>query len=169
MTSTTSTLDAAAEDSFFDDDDHDDMQNESESLAHVPVGVQQTATCNWEQLVIDLGKKLTQLLSCRLQNVVAATLVRDRAPPPAVDQNVRSLSSERRHSGVVPREGVSGRGETQHQLALVDQDYPKNRMNDGKCDARGRLWCGTMVMRSLQGNLCPAKELCAATMESHTR
>ena len=32
-------------------------------------------------------------------------------------------------------------GETQHQLALVDQDYPKNRMNDGKCDARGRLWC----------------------------
>eukprot|EP00731_Ephydatia_muelleri_P036143 Em0205g6a len=58
MTSTTSTLDAAAEDSFFDDDDHDDMQNESESLAHVPVGVQQTATCNWEQLVIDLVKKV---------------------------------------------------------------------------------------------------------------
>ena len=54
MTSTTSTLDAAAEDSFFDDDDYDDMQNESESLAHVPAGVQQTVTCNWEQLVIDL-------------------------------------------------------------------------------------------------------------------
>ena len=35
-------------------------------------------------------------------------------------------------------------GETQHQLALVDQDYPKIRMNDGKCDARGRLWCSTM-------------------------
>ena len=45
------------------------------------------------------------------------------------------------HHGATP---LSISGETQHQLALVDQDYPKNRMNDGKCDARGRLWCGTM-------------------------
>ena len=46
------------------------------------------------------------------------------------------------HHGTTP---PSISGETQHQLALVDQDYQaKNRMNDGKCDARGRLWCGIM-------------------------
>ncbi|KAL5506597.1 hypothetical protein EMCRGX_G008279 [Ephydatia muelleri] len=58
-------------------------------------------------------------------------------------------------SGVVMgrREGVDW--ETQHQLALVDQDYPKNRMNDSKCDSRGRLWCGIM---GYEKNLYPAKE-----------
>eukprot|EP00731_Ephydatia_muelleri_P004222 Em0002g398a len=56
-------------------------------------------------------------------------------------------------------------GETQHQLALVDQDYPKNRMNDASVMPGGGYGVAPWVMRSLQGNLCPAKELCTATME----
>ena len=30
-------------------------------------------------------------------------------------------------------------------LAPVEADVPTNRMNDGKCDAAGRFWAGTMA------------------------
>ena len=33
---------------------------------------------------------------------------------------------------------------TQTVLVSVDSQAPGNRFNDGKCDARGRLWAGTM-------------------------
>jgi sugar lactone lactonase YvrE len=42
--------------------------------------------------------------------------------------------------GFLPPEGrgVSG-------LVEVEKDRPANRMNDGKCDCRGRFWAGTMA------------------------
>ena len=36
----------------------------------------------------------------------------------------------------------SGRTKT---LAVAEPDRPTNRMNDGKCDSRGRFWAGTMA------------------------
>ena len=36
----------------------------------------------------------------------------------------------------------SGRIKT---LAVAEPDRPGNRMNDGKCDSRGRFWAGTMA------------------------
>ncbi len=29
-----------------------------------------------------------------------------------------------------------------NKLNTVENDYPKNRFNDGKCDPQGRLWAG---------------------------
>jgi sugar lactone lactonase YvrE len=35
--------------------------------------------------------------------------------------------------------------------AIVEDDKPDNRMNDGYCDARGRFWAGTMSMKHERG------------------
>lgn len=36
-------------------------------------------------------------------------------------------------------------GRNEHLLVPVEQDRPGNRMNDAKCDSRGRLWVGTFA------------------------
>src|SRR4051794_30097068 len=38
-----------------------------------------------------------------------------------------------------------------HWLAKVEDDIPGNRMNDGKCDAAGRFWAGTMAFTATPG------------------
>tara|TARA_R110002072_G_scaffold303043_2_gene492036 strand:- start:216377 stop:217255 length:879 start_codon:yes stop_codon:yes gene_type:complete len=37
-------------------------------------------------------------------------------------------------------------------LAEVELDLPLNRFNDGKCDAKGRLWIGTLSTKFTQGS-----------------
>ncbi len=36
--------------------------------------------------------------------------------------------------------------ETRTPIADPEADLPENRMNDGKCDAAGRFWCGSLSM-----------------------
>src|SRR5262249_1927885 len=38
-----------------------------------------------------------------------------------------------------------------HWVAHVEEDIPSNRMNDGKCDAAGRFWAGTMAFAVTPG------------------
>jgi len=38
-----------------------------------------------------------------------------------------------------------------HWVAHVEEDIPTNRMNDGKCDAAGRFWAGTMAFAVTPG------------------
>lgn len=45
-----------------------------------------------------------------------------------------------------------GEGETEASLLVpIERELPGNRMNDGKCDSRGRLWCGTFSTRFERG------------------
>ena len=37
------------------------------------------------------------------------------------------------------------------ELASVEEDKPNNFFNDGKCDARGRLWVGTLALGTDSG------------------
>jgi sugar lactone lactonase YvrE len=39
-------------------------------------------------------------------------------------------------------------------VASVEADVPSNRMNDGKCDAAGRFWAGTMAFDVTPGVAC---------------
>lgn len=44
-------------------------------------------------------------------------------------------------------------GGTVETLAEVEADRPRNRLNDGRCDARGRLWVGSMSQDEGEGAL----------------
>ncbi|KAL5506720.1 hypothetical protein EMCRGX_G008450 [Ephydatia muelleri] len=91
------------------------------SLQHLMEKVAAVIPHKYEMVGLQLGLTLAQL------QVIGPRQPKLRGTPQSIWKTTQDYS-----------------GETQHQLALVDQDYPKNRMNDGKCDARGRLWCGTM-------------------------
>lgn len=48
--------------------------------------------------------------------------------------------------------GAEGRLDDRQTLAHIDHPAPNMRFNDGRCDASGRLWVGTMVMDRPEGS-----------------
>ncbi|KAK9869823.1 hypothetical protein WA026_003552 [Henosepilachna vigintioctopunctata] len=59
---------------------------------------------------------------------------------------------------IVVWDGTSDKVEEIKKLAEVDNDSPEtseNRLNDGKCDASGRLWAGTMGVERINGHVKP--------------
>lgn len=83
----------------------------------------------------------------------------------------RSLKFEETVSAVIPVRDCSSKllallgkkiclvdrenGSLLEVLSVVQEDKPKNRFNDAKCDSAGRLWCGTMESESSPGVLEP--------------
>lgn len=39
-------------------------------------------------------------------------------------------------------DGISSDAFNLETINTVEEDYPRNRFNDGKCDPQGRLWAG---------------------------
>ena len=50
-------------------------------------------------------------------------------------------------------DGLSSQPSSLTTMFTVEPDRPENRFNDGKCDARGRLWAGTMNDNDRTANL----------------
>jgi len=50
-------------------------------------------------------------------------------------------------------DGISEKPTSLKKLYTVDDHCPTNRINDGKCDAAGRLWAGTMGYEPAPGKL----------------
>jgi sugar lactone lactonase YvrE len=70
-----------------------------------------------------------------------------------VDQEV-GAALPRRGGGLIlaMRDGFAALdGDRVRLLVEVEADNPANRMNDGKCDAAGRLWAGTMAFGEHHG------------------
>lgn len=44
-----------------------------------------------------------------------------------------------------------------NEINTVEEHYPKNRFNDGKCDPQGRLWAGKLFSELHDENVCNQK------------
>ncbi|CAL4134719.1 unnamed protein product [Meganyctiphanes norvegica] len=60
-----------------------------------------------------------------------------------------------------PKNNISVNAKNLVTIASVDDKYPDNRFNDGKCDVLGRLWAGTMNSKTDVGqNLLDGSHYC---------
>jgi len=56
---------------------------------------------------------------------------------------------------VLEWDGKSSKPTSLKKLYSVENEYPGNRFNDGKCDSHGRLWAGTMGTETTPGVVDP--------------
>lgn len=61
---------------------------------------------------------------------------------PVEGQPNKYLVTVERDVQVMEWDGVSDKPTSLKRLYTVDDHCPTNRINDGKCDAAGRLWAG---------------------------
>jgi gluconolactonase len=71
--------------------------------------------------------------------------------------NNKYLIAHERDLQVLEWDGVSSTPTSFKTIATVEEDRPKNRFNDGKCDPHGRLWAGTMGYETTPGAVEPER------------
>ncbi|ODN03278.1 Regucalcin [Orchesella cincta] len=76
---------------------------------------------------------------------------------PVEGQPNKYLITVERDVQVMEWDGVSAKPTSLKRLYTVDDHCKTNRINDGKCDASGRLWAGTMGYEPAPGQLDPKK------------
>ena len=61
---------------------------------------------------------------------------------PVENETNKYIIAHERNLQVLEWDGQSSAPTSLKKIATVEEDRPRNRFNDGKCDPKGRLWTG---------------------------
>jgi sugar lactone lactonase YvrE len=111
-----------------------------------------------ELIYVDiLGQALHRYLPSSGDDFVLPLTERISFAIPLESESNKYVIGLERKIALLEWDGISSEYKSLEIISTVEEDTPKNRFNDGKCDPQGRLWAGTMGHETTTGNVDPKK------------